>query len=451
VATPANTTIPPRRAFPRTAADPLSPAAKAFQFSLGSFLGLALLKFGNPTVLERLITAPKTSDEILYQPWPVKWGYLLGLIPLLLGAACMKRKNLKWRPFFVFPALWFFWQIAAASKTIDPALTAVALAHFFAALLFFFAGYFVLRWQRLSWWFFAPLALLYTYVLWQGFGQRYGGLESMRKQFYESANLQMYSSDYIKKLASNRIFSTLVYPNALAGAILLLLPPIGAALYLWGQKWQRTLYGVTIGTLAYASLACLYWTESRGGWLVAMLMAGVALLHLPMPRQRRIWIVSAVLVLGIGAFSIRFAGYFKKGATSVSARFIYWQGAATIFRNNPVVGIGPGAFGTAFAKIKPPDAEMARLAHNDYIEQAADSGLVGFIAYAAFIGGALWISYRPAWKSAELLPKAVWLGALAWAAQGFIEFGLYIPALAWPAFLFLGWLMPDSVESGTTG
>ena len=33
------------------------------------------------------------------------------------------------------------------------------------------------------------------------------------------------------------------------------------------------------------------------------------------------------------------------------------------------------------------------------------------------------------------------LGLLAWLLQGFVEFGLYIPALAWPAWLMLGWLL----------
>jgi hypothetical protein len=41
---------------------------------------------------------------------------------------------------------------------------------------------------------------------------------------------------------------------------------------------------------------------------------------------------------------------------------------------------------------------------------------------------------------------AVWLGVLGWALQGVIEFGLYIPALAWPAFAFLGWLLGRAGE-----
>ena len=35
---------------------------------------------------------------------------------------------------------------------------------------------------------------------------------------------------------------------------------------------------------------------------------------------------------------------------------------------------------------------------------------------------------------------AIWLGAAGLAVQELVEFSLYIPALAWPFFLMLGWL-----------
>jgi len=40
----------------------------------------------------------------------------------------------------------------------------------------------------------------------------------------------------------------------------------------------------------------------------------------------------------------------------------------------------------------------------------------------------------------DCIPFAVWLGMAGLAAQEFVEFSLYIPALAWPFFLFVGWL-----------
>ncbi len=84
-------------------------------------------------------------------------------------------------------------------------------------------------------------------------------------------------------------------------------------------------------------------------------------------------------------------------------------------------------------------AEPTRLTHNDYLQQASDSGWPGFALYAAFFGGAAWVLARRRLDDPLLI--AVRLGLLAWALQGFVEFGLYIPALAWPAWLMLGWLL----------
>jgi O-antigen ligase len=79
------------------------------------------------------------------------------------------------------------------------------------------------------------------------------------------------------------------------------------------------------------------------------------------------------------------------------------------------------------------------LVHNDYLEQATDSGIVGFLLYAVFVGGVLWRA-RPA-GIGDRLHFAIWLGVLGWGLQSLMEFGLYIPALAWPAFTFLGLLV----------
>ncbi len=83
---------------------------------------------------------------------------------------------------------------------------------------------------------------------------------------------------------------------------------------------------------------------------------------------------------------------------------------------------------------------MARLVHSDYLEQASDSGLPGFILFGLFIFGNLTVIGKRLIDGSGGVAWAVWLGLLGLALQSFVEFGLYIPALAWPAFLFLGWL-----------
>jgi O-antigen ligase len=83
---------------------------------------------------------------------------------------------------------------------------------------------------------------------------------------------------------------------------------------------------------------------------------------------------------------------------------------------------------------------MARLVHNDYLEQASDSGVVGFLSHAVFVLGTLAILCRREWPMRDRLRFGVWLGLFGWALQALVEFPLYIPALAWPAFVMLGWL-----------
>ena len=46
------------------------------------FLGLTLLKFGNPPIMEKFVAAPANIYElVLGYPWPISWAYLaLGMV-----------------------------------------------------------------------------------------------------------------------------------------------------------------------------------------------------------------------------------------------------------------------------------------------------------------------------------------------------------------------------------
>jgi O-antigen ligase len=175
-------------------------------------------------------------------------------------------------------------------------------------------------------------------------------------------------------------------------------------------------------------------------------------------RAFRAALIALILVGGLAGFFLTYSGYFKKGATSVGARFDYWRAAMQTARDHPIVGTGPGTFAHPYAQIKRPESEMARLVHNDYLEQASDSGLPGFLLYTTFLVCALvWTFPRTPLprrddnqtqgtsRSATEAPElgrtfCIWLGVLGWALQGLFDFDLYIPALAWPAFAFLGLL-----------
>jgi len=244
--------------------------------------------------------------------------------------------------------------------------------------------------------------------------------------------------DHLKRLASNRIFATLLYPNTLAGVILLVLPPLVSAVWRMTGEFRPVTRGAAVGLLLWSGVCCLIWSGSKAGWLIALIQVVIVALRCPLPRFTRWTIALIVIAGGLAGFFGRFSGYLEKGATSVSARRDYWKAALQTVRERPMFGAGPGTFSVTYARIKPPEAEMARLAHNDYLEQASDSGIFGFLTFTGFILGSLVVLGKGCWHDQARF--SVWLGLLAWAVQSSVEFGLYIPAVSATAFCFLGWL-----------
>jgi O-antigen ligase len=266
-------------------------------------------------------------------------------------------------------------------------------------------------------------------------------LEMKREQIVITTNgVDVANPVVLAKFAKGRVMGTLVYPNALAGAVLLLLP-LALTLAFGAKKLRPAIRAIVIALTCFLGGAGFFWTGSKLGWLIAMGIGGLYLLRLNWPARLKITTLAIVAILGLGIFAVRFHNYFAAGATSAGARLDYWRAAVQTTVNNPLVGSGPGTFQRPYAQIKSPDAEMARLAHNDYLEQFSDSGIPGGIFYGAWIILALVTIVKRVWKTGNQFIFATFIGLLGWFVQGIGEFSLYIPALAWTAFILLGCLL----------
>src|SRR5947207_1232265 len=218
---------------------------KFFAGLTGAWLGVSLLKFGNPVILDQLIESPKDFWEFVFNPWPVAWGYYV-LVGLVVGGATLIRFDVTVpRRLVLLPLIWFGWQLAAGTQTVEAALTRATLLHFGATTVCFYLGLFALSRVVQMNWFWLPLLAGFVWVLWMGFGQHFGGLESTRQMVYQQPDWPRFSPEYLKRISSNRIFSTLVYPNALAGAILLYLPMLVAVVF----KETAGLPNISLGVL----------------------------------------------------------------------------------------------------------------------------------------------------------------------------------------------------------
>jgi O-antigen ligase/polysaccharide polymerase Wzy-like membrane protein len=407
----------------------------------GAFFGLSLLKFGNPVVMDKFVEWPENPYAWVLNPWPVVISYWLLAVVVATGIFASRWKTSAPRWLLLLPLVWLAWQFVAGTQTVNISLTRITLKHFAGCVICFYLGLFVLARMKRPFLFWLGLFCAFVAILAAGIEQHFGGLADARRYFfaYLYSQPETIPPELLKKFSSDRIFSTLFYPNTLAGALLLLLPPTLAVICRMRltipAKWFLSLL------VGLAALACLYWSGSKGGWLLMLLLGLAALFRLPFGGRQKLLIAGVILIFGLAGFFLKHAAFFQRGATSVSARVDYWQAALEITAAHPVFGTGPGTFSIAYQKVKKPEWEMARLTHNDYLQQASDSGVVGFATYSLFIFGALgWIFSQGKLKE-DWLRFCVWLGLLGLALQGFFEFGLYVPALAWTAFALTGWLL----------
>lgn len=411
----------------------------------GLFVGVAMVKFGNPVIFANQIMPPQNLLEFIYGSWRIEW-----ILPILLLVIIANITKVKFKPspplwLILLPLIWFVWQLIGSTATIDSYLTGVTLRHFFCCILCFYLAVFALKDVNSAinaFW--AGIIIGFSYIISSGLDQHFGGLDELRANFEKTLStlppeqrklLDTY--EFRVKIMSNRIFSTFVYPNSFACALLLFTPPIVVVLNsILAQKNMRLVGALVSALYLIGSGLCLYWSGSKSAWVIAVGLISITLFRTKIDRKYKYIAIAFVLSLASALFIFKYSDYFVRGAKSASARLDYWTCALRIAAEHPVFGTGAGTFGVAYKTIKRPDAEMTRLTHNDYLQQASDSGVVAFLTYTLFIIGLVVLSRG--WADSSSLHFAIWLGFLGWAIHSFFDFNLYIPGLAMPSFLFAG-------------
>jgi O-Antigen ligase len=444
-------------------------ASKTFSVFFGALLGLSLLKFGNPVVLEKFVTPPQNFHDWLISPWPMTIGFWLLAVVVVFGLLVVRWKISVPKWLLALPLIWLGWQLISATQTVDAKLTQVTLAQFFGCVACYFLGAFVCGREGMMRWLLIGVLAAFTFCLIRAIdqrlfefpqnrqmliaGERAGWTNIPPKMFLQmkrdnvvitTNGVDVANPAILAKFAEGRVNGTLVYPNALAGAILLLFPISLALAFNCTNHLKPFIRAMMITLTLFLGGAAFFWSGSKLGWLIAIAIIGLCLFRLKWSGKLKLAALVTVMLIGFGFFTIRFENYFAAGATSVVARFDYWRAAAETTYTHPLFGTGPGTFQRPYAQIKSPKAEMARLAHNDYLEQFSDSGIAGGIIYGTWIVLSLTTIGRRIWRFANPVTFALFVGLLGWFVQGFGEFSLYIPGLAWIAFTLLGCLLAMS-------
>ncbi|TCK20882.1 O-antigen ligase family protein [Pseudonocardia endophytica] len=234
-------------------------------------------------------------------------------------------------------------------------------------------------------------------------------------------------------------------PNDLAYVVVAAVPLL-IALFARRPRPDRTtslprpavaLIGVLVVVLVLGAAV----TVSRGGFIAL----GVALVWLALRRAipGRVLaaagaavVVAAVVVVALFPTLVGTALNQKDqvAGSNVDDRALRWEVAATMIPEHPLLGVGPGGFRSNYLGVSH-NAELAEqtpVAHNMYVETAAELGLVGLAGFAATIGVGLWASERAVRAAGDgperLLPLGVQGSLIAiCVASTFLSEQYYMP------------------------
>lgn len=178
-------------------------------------------------------------------------------------------------------------------------------------------------------------------------------------------------------------------PNDFAFVVACVLPL--AAYLVTNERRRRVLWTACFVLLAAAVLGTL----SRGALVGLTALAIWAIATRRVPIGGVLLGLTAILSFVALAFALwapllqdRLAGKGRVADANVASRQALWAGAIRMAADRPVLGVGPGRFGVEsrrYVRNSPLDIDNP-VVHNSYLHVLAETGLLGLVAFLAFIG-----------------------------------------------------------------
>ncbi len=251
---------------------------------------------------------------------------------------------------------------------------------------------------------------------------------------------------------AGRAFGTFPSANSLAGFLILFIP-IAVGLWL-REKDKRLKVWVALAALLLSAAVIL--TFSKGALLA--LAAGLGLMiygRVPAGRLgARLFLPTTIGLLATLYISWSFFDFSLPAAlANVSGRLELWQSAYAIAVRHPILGIGPGAFGTALPAAQK-GAVYARYAHNTYLQVFAELGLAGLLSFLLLIGAILQRGWR---LMVDDLSDDKWLrlgclgGLTAFLVHNLVDYTWYVPGVAFAFWLIAGLTLAETAGGAGVG
>ena len=347
-----------------------------------------------------------------------------------------------------------YWGIATVSTAFSPVKTAAleGLIKLTLNLIFFAFTARIMRSPRLTNWIMTTLVLTALVV----------SVYGIRQQIFGAEQLATWNDPTSELAGDTRVYSYLGNPNLLASYLFPGIAFSAAALFVW-QGW---LPKILAALLTLANAACLFFTESRGGWIGLMVLGIVFLLLLfywfknYLPLFWQTWLLPlilgslAVVILGaillVDPLRIRVMSIFAgRGDSSNNFRINVWDAVIRMIQTYPLLGIGPG--NDAFKKIYPlfmKPKYTALSAYSVLLEIMVETGIIGFTCF-------LWLLVTTIGQGIHQIKllrdkmdsQGFWLiGAIA-AMAGILAHGFFDTVWYRPQVSTLWWLVLGLIAS----
>lgn len=274
-------------------------------------------------------------------------------------------------------------------------------------------------------------------------------------------------NDPLSDLAgTTRVYSYLGNPNLLASYLLPAIALSVAALFVWQGWFQKTL----ALTMFLVNTTCLYFTQSRGGWIGMMALSFIFLLLLYYWFKNTLspfwqkWLLPIVLgtlagfiliaIMLVEPLRIRVMSIFAgRNDSSNNFRMNVWASVIKIIKAYPIIGIGPG--NEAFNKIYPlfmHPKYSALSAYSVLLEITVETGVIGLTCF-------LWllvVTITQGIRQIHLLREqknlqGFWLIAAIATMAGMLAHGFVDTVWYRPQISTLWWLMLALIASRYEG
>ncbi|HEB70993.1 MAG TPA: hypothetical protein ENI77_00045 [Nitrospirae bacterium] len=210
--------------------------------------------------------------------------------------------------------------------------------------------------------------------------------------------------------------------------LLMLAIIVGAAVLLFEfKKWADSWIPVALGLMVAAVLLSL----TRNA-LVGIVAGSVVMVALRKPVA--LAAIPALMAIAIAVTpriaSDRVYSIFDLQNETNKERIYLWSAGLKIIRDNPLFGVGQNSFPIVYPKYRNPNVKEPNISHlhNNFMEIAAERGLVGLFCWMSVWVFALWIMIR-SWrqnrrdKKADILGTPAGIGGItAFVCAGVFEY-----------------------------